>query len=136
MEKFKAKCRAFVPIEATSLVTKTSVVTELRRLLKPRIYYLKIWNHEGVRITAKWESDVSISIYTTTEIITQKRTKHVSTLEQIQKDLGQFKSAIDCLCDASDILAIKAKQKRKIKGKLTEEESMEYFEKLMYQAEK
>ena len=128
--------RGFVPIGAISIPTKTAAITELKRLLKPRTYYLRIWGHEGVRITAKWESDVSISIYTETEIITKQRTKRVMTLEQIQADLGRFKSAIDCLCDASDTLAIAEKRKNKQKGKLTEEESMEYFTKLMYVAEK
>lgn len=136
--------KVFAPIGATSIPTRASAITELKRLLKPRTYYLRILGCEGARITAKWECDVSISIYIEHEIITKKRTKqeyktmiqNVLTLEQIQADLGRFKSAIDCVCDASDTLALATKRKKKLKGKLTEEESMAYFEELIYEAEK
>jgi len=128
--------RGFVPVGAKSILTKAAAVAELKRLLKPRTYYLRIWGHEGVCITAKWESDVSVSIYTEDEIITKKRTRCVMTLEQIQADLGRFKSAIDCVCDASDVLAIAAKRKKNLKGRLTKAESQAYFEELLHEAEK
>jgi len=128
--------RGFVPVGAKSTFTKAAAVAELKRLLKPRTYYLRIWGHEGVCITAKWESGVSISIYTETEIITQRRKKRVMGLAQIQADLGSFKSAIDCLCDASDVLALAAKRKKNLKGRLTEAESQAYFEELLHEAEK
>jgi hypothetical protein len=82
------------------------------------------------------ESDVSISIYTETEIITRKSPRRIMTIEQIQTDLGRFKSAIDCLCDASDALALAEKRKKKLRSRLTESESNAYFEELMYEAEK
>ena len=128
--------RGFVPIGSTSIPTKTAAIAELKRLLKPRTYYLRIWGHEGVRITAKWESDVSISIYTETEIITKRRKNNVMALAQIQADLGRFKSAIDCLCDATTILAKKNKVERKLKGRLTEAEDQAFFEGLLHEAEK
>ena len=126
----------FAPIGSTGINTKADAIHELRRLLKPRIYYVKIWEDEGVCITAKWESDVSISIYTKHEIIINKRKNRVIELAQAQADLGRFKSAIDCLCNASDVLALAAKRKKKLKGKLTEVESCAYFEELMCEAEK
>jgi len=128
--------RGFVPIGSTSIPTKASAIAELKRLLKPRTYYLRIWQHTGIRITAKWESDTSVSVYTEPEIITRRRTKRVMSLEQIQADLGRFKSAIDCLCDASDALASKEKKKRKLKGRTTATERIAYFEELMAKAEK
>jgi hypothetical protein len=123
-------------IDETSISTRASAIAELKRLLKPKVYCLRIWKHEGVCITAKWESDVSISIYTETEIITKKRARRVMTLEQIQTDLGRFKSKIDCLCDVTDVLALASKRKKKLKGRLTEAESMNYFEGLLHEAEK
>lgn len=134
--------KVFAPIGTTSIPTRASAIAELKRLLKPRTYYLRILGNEGAHITAKWEPlvrpiDVSISIYIEYyEIIIKRRTKNVLTLEQIQADLGRFKSAADCLYDASDALALAAKKKKKLKGSLTEEESMAYFEKLLYEAEK
>lgn len=128
--------RSFVPVGSTSIRTKTAAIAELKRLLKPRIYYIKIWKPYGVHIIATWESDVSIDIETETKIITQKRTKRIFTLEQVQVDLGHFKSEIDCLCDATKTLALAAKRKKNLKGRLTEEESQTYFEKLLCEAEK
>lgn len=123
--------KAFVPVGATSLPTKKAAITELQRLLKPRIYNMAIWKPYGIEITAKWRSDVSIDIATELTVITSRRKKKLLTLEQIQADLGLFKSAIDCLCDASDSLARQAKGKRGLYGRLTTEESQTYFEKLM-----
>lgn len=130
--------RGFVPIRYPSIEinTKADAVRELKRLLKPRIYYLKIFGIYGIRITAKWESDISIDIGTETEIITKKRTKRVMTMYEIQADLDRFKSAIDCLIDASTILARKDKKKKQLKGRLTEYEDQCYFEELLYKAEK
>lgn len=128
--------RGFVPIGATSIPTKTTAIAELKRLLKPRTYYLRIWDIYGIQITAKWESDVSIDIYTEDEIIIKKRMKRVFTFHQIQEDLGRFKSAIDCLCEATTVLAKKTKKKKKLKGRLTEYEDQEFFEELLEQAEK
>ncbi|KKN91240.1 hypothetical protein LCGC14_0221080 [marine sediment metagenome] len=128
--------RGFVPIGATAINTKADAIYELKRLLKPRTYYLRIWGIYGVQITAKWESDISIDIYTETEIITKRHKKKLMALLQVQADLGRFKSAIDCLCDATTVLAKKAKEKKKLKGRLTEAEDQAYFEELLYEAEK
>lgn len=128
--------RGFVPIGATSINTRADALYEMKRLLKPRTYYLRIWENEGVRITAKWESDVSISLSTATEIITKRRKNNVMALAQVQADLGRFKSAIDCLCDAITVLAKKDKVKKKLKGRLTEYEDQMYFEELLHEVEK
>jgi len=134
--------RGFVPVGEKSTLTKTAwhfwkiqAIAELKRLLKPRTYCVRIWESEGVLITTAWESDVSISIKAKTQIISKRR-KRVITLEQVQADLGRFKSAIDCLCDATDALALAAKKRKKLKGRLTEEESQAYFEELLHEAEK
>jgi hypothetical protein len=125
----------FVPIANTPKSTRAAAIAELRRLLKPQTHYLRIFGNEGVRITAKWESDTSVSIYTDTETITKKRTKRVMTLTQIQASLNLFKSDIDCLCNTSDALALAEKRKKKLKGRLTAGESYAYFEKLLHVAE-
>jgi hypothetical protein len=126
----------FIPIANMPKFTRAAAIAELRRLLKPQTHYLRIFGNEGIRITAKWESDTSVSIYTYTETITKKRTKRVMTLAQIQASLNLFKSDIDCLCNASDTLALEEKRKKKLKGRLTEEESNAYFEKLLHVSEK
>lgn len=122
--------RGFVPVGAISIVTKESAVRELKRLSKPRIYFVKIWGNEGLEIKAIWESDTSIAIYT--EHIHINRRK-VLTLEQVQEDLDRFKSAIDCLCDASDVLAKEEKIKKGLKGRLTPSEQNTYFEELLWE---
>ena len=127
-----SKC--FAPIGAKSILTRSAAIAELRRLLKTRVYYVHVWGNEGVFIEAKWESDVSISIYAGTEIKINK--KRIQTLEQVQADLGRFKSAIDCLCAASDSLALVEKRKKGLKGRLTPKEQYEYFQDLLYEAEK
>lgn len=119
-----------------SVLTKKSAVAELKRLLKPRIYYIRIWEREGIQITAKWESDVSISIYTEYEIITNRRKKNILGLGTLQTRLDDFKSRVDSLCKASDELALEEKKEKKLKGRLTEDEKNAYFEELMYEAEK
>lgn len=117
--------RGFVPVGMKSRLTRSAAIIELKRLLKPRTYWLRIWKNEGIRITAKWESDVSVSIYVDDEVITKRRTKRVMSLEQIQSALNRFKSEINCFCSVSDELADKAKRRR-----------MTYFEELLYEAEK
>ena len=128
--------RGFVSIGSTGINTRADAIHEIKRLLKPRTYYLRIWGHQGVQITARWESDVSIDIYTETEIITKRRKNNVMGLSQVQTELGRFKSAVDCLCDSITVLAKKDKMKRKQKGRLTKEEDQEFFEGLLHEAEK
>ncbi len=124
--------KAFIPTKITPL-TKSKAIIELRRLLKPRIYHIKIWDIYSIEITAKWASDTSIDIYTEIEIITKKR---ILTLEQVQTDLSHFKSEIEYLCNASDELAREAKLEKGVEGHLTEDEKIEYFEELMAIVEK
>lgn len=126
----------FAPIGSMSIQTKADAIHHLKRLLKQRTYYLRIWDDQGIKIKARWESDVSIDIYTEDDIITKQRKNNVIGLAQIQADLGRFKSAIDCLCDGIDKLALEEKRKKKLKGRLTEPESQTYFEKLLHEAEK
>lgn len=130
------KGRGFVPIGAKVINTKVDAIHELKRLLKPRIYYFKIWGDKGICITAKWESAMNIDIYTKTKIITKRRKNKVMGLSQIQADLGRFKSAVDCLVDAITVLAKKDKMKRKLNGRLTENEDRTYFDELFFEAEK
>lgn len=137
--------RGFVPVGSTSILTKTAAIVELKRLLRQRTYYLRIFGIYGVKIKARWTSDTSIDIDTETKIIIKRREKNVLTLHEIQADLGRFKSSIDHLCDATTVLARQEKEKKKkLMGYdnftsdkcLTEEEDQAYFEKLLYQAEK
>lgn len=128
--------RCFAPVGRSSEMTKMLAVLELRRLLKPRVYKVRIWEDRGIEITAKWLSDTSID----TEIINinlyRVRLKNILTLDQIQSELGRFKTAIDWLCLSSDRLALKNKRKKKLKGRLTSSEKAEYFEELLSEAEK
>lgn len=128
--------RGFVPVGSISIPTKTAAITELKRLLKSRTYYVRIWGNKGIRIAVEWISamDIDVSIYP--ETMVGRRKNKIMTLEQIQADLGRFKSAIDCLCDKTTALAIDDKRKNKIKGRLTEYEDQMYFETLLHEAEK
>jgi len=127
--------KTFAPISSTPTLTKIAAVKELRRLSKPRIYYVWIHDCYGIKIKAIWDSYIDISVYSESVTITQRRKNKVFTLTQVQEDLGRFKSAVNCLCDASKKLAIKEKRKNKLKGSLTEYEEQRYFEKLLTETE-
>lgn len=101
--------------------TKKAIIKELRRLIKPRTYTICLWRDEGVKVTATWESDVSISIdadYCTTQ------GKKVVIIEEMQADLVQFKADIDKVCSIAKALAKEA-----------EESEARYFEELLAAAE-
>lgn len=127
--------RCFSPVGRSSEMSRPLAVLELRRLLKPRVYRFKIWGNRGVEITAQWLSDTSIDTEITDINLSGGRLKNVYTLDQIQSDLGRFKSAIDWLCIMSDKLALENKRKKKLKGRLTASEKAEYFEELLAEAE-
>ncbi len=128
--------RCFAPVGRSSEMTRMLAILELRRLLKPRIYKVRICGNRGIEITAQWLSDTSID----TEIIdinlSGGRLKNIYALDQIQSELGRFKTAIDWLCQMSDKLALENKRKNKLKGRLTSSEKAEYFEELLREAEK
>lgn len=124
-------------LNETSLTpTKKSAVTELKRLLKPRNYYLKIWGEEGIKIEATWELGIGVDVYIEHYIMRDLRKKDISTFEKIQKDLISFKSKVVELCNTSDKLAFEEKQRKGLKGRLKEDEKNAYFEELMEEAEK
>lgn len=133
---FSTSDQIFAPVGETSIPTKTSAIHELRRLSKPRTYLVSIWDIYGVKITAQWKSDVSIDIDTELIVLTRNNKSKVVTLDRVKEDLGRFKTAIDCLCDASDGLALEVKRKKGLKGKLTPTESYAFFEELLYEKEK
>lgn len=142
----------FIPISSTPITTKSTAIAELKRLLKSRIYHVKIWKNEGVRIEARMflrksiadgtatyplpADDVNILINIESETITKKRTKCIFTLEQIQADLDSFKSSIDCIYNSINALALKKKRRNGLEKELTETESNAYFEDLLYKMEK
>ncbi len=117
--------RGFVPMcDANYKITRMGVIKELRRLLKDRTYNIRIFEHDGVTITASWQSDTSIDLSCHSNIFYNKK-RGLLTMKEVQWDLTKFKSDIECLCDASDRLA---KQAKCDKG--------EYFEGLLAIVEK
>ncbi|KKN99003.1 hypothetical protein LCGC14_0142480 [marine sediment metagenome] len=107
-------------------MTKKEAARELRRLLKPRTYLVRIWEECGIRVEAKWISalDVDVEISKKTWIGARKK-KGVFTSDQLQIELAKFKQDIKELCDASDELA-------KQDGCKGEYERFLYFEGLKY----
>jgi len=104
---------------------KAIAIKELRRLLKPRTYIIKIWDCWYVKIEAAWECGVDISITNVDRlVISLKQGKRITTIGEMQADLVQFKIDIDKICNISDTLA-----------KRTGEDNLRYFEKLLEIAE-
>lgn len=128
--------RGFVPVSLNAINTKAVAIRELKRLLKPRTYYVRIFDIYGVKIIAHWGSDISIDIYTEDYVITKRRENKVMILAQVQVDLDHFKSDVVFLCDATTVLAKKDKASKKLSGRLTTAEDQEYFEGLLDKAEK
>lgn len=120
----------------TVKLTKSSAIRKLKSLIKSRTYYVRIWADKGVRIAAEWVSAMDIDISTYPETMVGIPKKKIITLEQVQADLDHFKSSIDSICETTTILAAKAKQKKKLKSRLTGHEDQEYFEELLHEAEK
>ncbi|MEK0337403.1 MAG: hypothetical protein QQN41_08220 [Nitrosopumilus sp.] len=127
--------RDFVPVVATIINTRANAIRELKHLLKPRIYYFRVWGDQGIRIEARWESGISIDIYTEDETITKIRTKNIYTISQIQTHLDNYKSEVNCLCCAVTVLAKKDKHNKKLKGRLTKSECSKYLDELICEAE-
>jgi len=128
--------RYFAPVGRTSEMSRALAVLELRRLLKVRIYRCRIWGNRGVEIKAQWFSDTSIDTEITDIKLSGSRLKNIFTLDQIQSELGRFKTAVDWLCIMSDKLALENKRKKKLKGRLTYSEKNDYFQELLSEAEK
>lgn len=128
--------RCFAPVGKSSEMTRPLAILELRRLLKPRVYKLRIWANVGIEITAKWLSDISLDIEIININLSGNRLKNVYTLDQIHSDLSRFGLSISWLCTMSDKLALENKRKKKLKGRLTSYEGYEYFQELIYEAEK
>jgi len=89
-----------------------------------------------VEIKAQWFSDTSIDTEITDIKLSGSRLKNIFTLDQIQSELGRFKTAVDWLCIMSDKLALENKRKKKLKGRLTYSEKNDYFQELLSEAEK
>lgn len=115
--------------QAKLMPTKTAVIKELRRLIKPRTYLIHLWNIYGIQVKAAWKSDVSLDIETETVIITSKRKKNLLTIEGMKAELAQFKADIDHLCSTTDALAEK-------EGQVSKYNKQAYFEELLEIAEK
>lgn len=127
--------RCFVSVAITTINTKANIIRELRRLLKSRTYYLRLFENQGICITARWESYIDIDIYTEDDVIAKNRTKRVFSLQQIEADLELFKSDVKWLCDMNDQLALENKRRKKLKGRLTSDEKYKYFDELISEAE-
>lgn len=127
--------RRFVPVGMTQIRTKASAIAELKRLLKPRTYYVWLHGIYGLKITAEWMSDTSLDIETETEIMTKKRPKNAMTFEEVQTHLDNFKAKINCICMEITSMASRDKKKKKLKGRLTECEDDAYFQELCSKAE-
>lgn len=91
-----------------NMSTRKEVKRELRRLSEQREYIVKLTNTDAIDIEAIWRSDRTIDIDVCYIDISLKRKRGIFTMEQVKKDLAQFKSDIDHLCDACNILAKKA----------------------------
>lgn len=130
--------RCFAPVGKSSDLSRPLAILELRRLLKPRVYRLRIWGNQGIEITAIWVYDTTINIDIDTEFtridLSRSKKKNIYTLDQIQSDLCRFSTSIDWLCIMSDKLALENKRKKKHKGRLTSSEKSEYFEELLWEA--
>lgn len=122
----------FAPIGRLNILTRADAIHELKRLLKTRIYFVRIWDIYGIEIRAAWESDSSIDIGITNFIL-RNETRTV-TLDQVQEDLGTFKSSIDHLIESATKLAKEQKINDGLKGCLTICEDNEYFEELLEKA--
>jgi len=128
--------RQFVPTGRSHLPTKTSAKTELKRLLKVRTYYVELHGPYLLAIEVAWRSDVSLDVECYTTVQTDRKPKKVTTFDQVVADMGRFKTAIDCLIQNTDMLAVEEKQKRGLSGELTEDESQKFFEDLLADVEK
>lgn len=128
--------RCFAPVGKSSEMTRPLAILELRRLLKSRVYQLRILANIGIKITAQWVQGTIIDIEIVDINLSVGRLKNVYTLDQIQSDLCRFSMSIDWLCLMCDKLALENKRKKKLKGRTTSSEKTEYFEELLAEAEK
>lgn len=111
-------------------ITRKEAIKELRRLLKPKTYLVRIWGEYGIELEAEWLSALDVDITISRKIIIGVRKKKgVFTFDNLQVELAIFRERIITLCNASDELA-------KQDGCKGEYERYIYFEGLKHEAEK
>lgn len=114
-----------------TITTRSAAIQELRRLSKSHVYFLRMFGNQGLRIQAEWKSATSIDLSSEVVTMTKKRKKNVVTFLEMQKKLVSFQADIDFLCDITTVLATKDKQKKKLKGKLTNYEDYAFFQNMV-----
>lgn len=100
------------------------LVKQLRNLLKPRLYLIRLWGIYSLSVEAAWISDTSVSIEKTDfELLPTRRKRPIDTY-QLQAELSAFQDEVNIFCAASDALAKQLKEKKS-----------EFFEDILAEAE-
>lgn len=125
--------------------SRSEAVRKLKELLKPRRYYLHLFDNYHIIIIAEWVSDTSVDISVEYErFIPKNKKKNLLTLEQIKCKLSKFHGDILEFCDQVDRLAViekiqntqlSPKEDKDINIKITVGELASYFGDILYDAE-